>query len=100
MRRLILLGLVLVLLLSAGVALATGEGGGGFELPRWVIAGGGGRSEVNQYALTGTIGQPVVGTGGTGSFEVCSGFWAGPCGWEDTEKIWRLYLPVVMRNQP
>ena len=98
MRRLVLLGLVFVLLLSAGAALAAGEGGG-FEMPRWAIAGGGGRSETRGYALAGTIGQAVVGTGGGGSYDVCSGFWAGPCGWEDIQVSW-IYLPVVMRNQP
>jgi hypothetical protein len=99
MRRLVLLGLVLVLFLSAGAALATGEGGGGFEIPRWAIAGGGGRSETRSYALRGTIGQAVVGTGSGGSYDVCSGFWSGPCGWDDTRVSW-IYLPVVIRNQP
>jgi hypothetical protein len=99
MRRLVLLGLALVLLLSAGAALATDEGGG-IEIPRWVIAGGGGRSEAGRYALTGTIGQAVVGTGSGGSYEVCSGFWAGPCGWEPVAERLRIYLPVVMRGYP
>lgn len=100
MRRLLLLGLGLVLLLSAGAALASGEGGGGLEIPRWVIAAGGGRSEVGNVALTGTIGQPVVGTGSARRLEVCSGFWAGPCGYQATLKLTRVYLPLVLRDYP
>ena len=103
MRRLVLVGLALVLLLSAGVVLATDEGGsatifGGGDpgIPRWVIAGGGGRSEAGSFALTGTIGEAVVGAGSGGRYDVCSGFWAGPCGWEPGT-IWRVYLPLVLR---
>jgi hypothetical protein len=57
----------------------------------WVIGGGGGHAESGIYALDGTIGQPVVGTGSAGTYEVCSGFWCGvsPGG--------PLNLPLILR---
>ena len=92
MRR-ALFAIVLLSLLSAGLVLAAEGAAPNWEIPRFVVAGGGGASQVNIYALTGTVGQAVVGSGSKGLFSICSGFWGGPCGPPS-----RIYLPLVVRN--
>jgi hypothetical protein len=96
MRR-TLFAIVLLFLLSAGLVLAAEGAAPSWEIPRFVIAGGGGVSEVRAFALTGTIGQAVVGSGSQGIYSVCSGFWGGPCG-EAGSLPSRIYLPLVVRN--
>lgn len=97
MRRLVVVGLVL--LLSAGAALAAGEAAS-FEIPRWIIAGGGGTSAAGNFSLSGTVGQAVVGTGSAGTYNVCSGFWGSPCANPVQGPQARVYLPVVLRGGP
>lgn len=96
MRR-VLLSIGILLLLSAGLVLAADGAAPGYEIPRFVIAGGGGASATRLFALTGTSGQAVVGSGSGGIYSVCSGFWGGPCG-EDGSPRNRIYLPLVTRN--
>jgi hypothetical protein len=96
MRR-VLLSIVLLLLLSAGLVLVVEGAAPSWEIPRFVIAGGGGSSGTRVFALTGTIGQAVVGRGSGGIYSVCSGFWGGPCD-EAGSLPNRIYLPLVLRN--
>jgi hypothetical protein len=96
MRR-ALFAIVLLFLLSAGLGLAAEGAAPSWEVPRFVIAGGGGSSGTRVFALTGTIGQAVVGSGSQGIYSVCSGFWGGPCG-EAGILHNRIYLPLVVRN--
>ena len=84
----ILLAILACVLLVTGVALAAN----GYEVPRHVIGGGGGRVAQGGYTLDYTIGQPVVGTSGAGTLELCSGFWCGAAGAHD------IYLPLVLRD--
>ena len=52
------------------------QSGGGFEVQRSVIAGGGGDSAGGVFAVTGTLGQGVAGsTSNGGGFAVNGGFW-------------------------
>ncbi len=73
-------------ILIAGLAWANGTP----RITRYVIAGGGGYSESTggNYAIYGTIGQPVAGQ----SDELCSGFWCGAVAG------YKIYLPLVLRN--
>lgn len=96
MRR-VLLSLGILLLLSAGLVLAADGAAPVYEIPRFVIAGGGGTTQAGIYALSGTIGQAVVGSGTRGHYSVCSGFWGGPCGGAGI-LLERIYLPLVVRN--
>lgn len=48
-----------------------------YDIPQHVIAGGGGSSAGGSYALTGTIGQGIVGQSSGGSYVVNGGFWGG-----------------------
>ena len=93
MRYLLLLGLAL--LLAGGVTLVAAEPDSGYEIPRWVIGGGGGESEVGGFSLAGTVGEPVTGLGSGAGYEVCSGFWCGAGG-----LIYEVYLPLVLRGYP
>ncbi len=57
-----------------------GAKGGGFAVPRHVIAAGGGRSSGGAFAITGTLGQadadPLQPSTG-GAFAITGGFWPG-----------------------
>ena len=93
MKHLLLLGLALVL--ASGVALVAAAMTNGYEIPRWVIGGGGGESAAGDFYLVGTVGQPVTGLGSEADYNVCSGFWCG-AGWF----VHRVYLPLVQRDHP
>ncbi|MBN1316987.1 MAG: hypothetical protein JXA42_16015 [Anaerolineales bacterium] len=62
-------------------------------IDRYVIGGGGGRTEVGIYTLDGTIGQAVAGVSAT-STTLCSGFWCGIMGGHT------IYLPLVLNTPP
>ncbi|MEM1091205.1 MAG: hypothetical protein AAGI67_12550 [Pseudomonadota bacterium] len=67
------------LLLAGGTVLAAGalaQTGGGFEIRRSVIAGGGGQGAGGDFVLTGTAGQPATQESAGGDFTVRAGFWA------------------------
>lgn len=85
----------LLLLLSAGVVLRADKAVNVYDIPRWVMAGGGGNSGANPYALTGTVGQGVVGTANNNPYHLCSGFWCRPDRYR-----YAVYLPQVMRQFP
>jgi len=65
--------LVMFLLMSVP---ALGQSGGGYDLSRSII-GGGGTSAGGNYSLTGTIAQPEAGAMSGGSYELLGGFWPG-----------------------
>lgn len=54
------------------------QSGGGFDITKSVLAGGGGTSTGGSFSITGTIGQSLAGTTSSGgSFQLTSGFWGG-----------------------
>jgi hypothetical protein len=63
---------------------------------RYVIGGGGGNSGASIYALVGTIGQPVVGCTGSGSYELGAGFWGGMGAVAGA--YYQIYLPLTVRS--
>lgn len=54
----------------------TAPAGGGIDLSKSTIDGGGGRSGGGALSLTGTIGQPDAGAMTGGSLSLRGGFWA------------------------
>lgn len=60
--------------------------------PWYVIAGGGGRSTVEDFTLRGTIGQAFVGEVSQTDKRLCSGFWCG------VMIEHHIYLPLVLRE--
>ncbi len=85
-----LTAVLLCSLLLAGTALANGT----TVIERHVIGSGGGHAQAASYTLDGTIGQPVVGTAGSGPYELCSGFWCSAA------VAYGIYLPLVQRGFP
>ncbi len=69
-------GAVAIVLLLAILGLATITAAGGPPaLPRWVVAGGGGRAASGDLLLNATVGQSLVGTNQARPLELCAGFW-------------------------
>jgi len=96
MRRYRVLFLSLALLASA-LLVATVLAAGGYDLSWHTVDGGGGTSSGGNYVLSGTIGQPDAGTLSGGTYNLIGGFWGRVGGGMDIGE-YRLYLPVIMRN--
>ena len=77
------------LLLFAGLAL-TAAILAGEQMPRKLVASGGGLSVSSGYRLQSAIGQPVAGLSYTSSYRYCAGYWCG-----DARD--KLYLPLVRK---
>ncbi len=84
-RTAVLIGLAgLLVLVSASLAAETPS-------VDWAgIASGGGRDEVGEYTLNGTIGQAVVGRTTNAPYDLCVGLWCGGGA--------HIYLPLVLRE--
>ena len=48
-----------------------------YQIDWYVIGAGGGTSTSSNYQLTGTIGQPIVGTSSSTNYILDAGFWVG-----------------------
>ena len=48
-----------------------------YQIDWYVIGSGGGTSQSSSYQLSGTIGQPIVGTSSSSSYTIEAGFWVG-----------------------
>jgi len=84
---------VCLLRLGAGIVMA--QQGDGYDLSWWTVDGGGGVSGSGPgYSLGGTIGQPDAGVLSGPGYTLAGGFWQGAVG------IYRVYLPLVVRNYP
>jgi len=80
-----------VTLLSSELNLA--QTGGGYDLTRWTVDGGGQTVSGGGYTLTGTIGQPDAGPAlSGGGYVLYGGFWSGG----GTQ--YQIHLPVIRRN--
>ncbi len=93
MKRLVVCALIACALVIVASLVFANEGG--FALPWYRIAGGGGTSADGlRYTLSGTIGQPEAGVLMEGdSFQLSGGYWAGAAPGPPTNA---LYLPVVI----
>ncbi|MBN2003987.1 MAG: hypothetical protein JXA21_11585 [Anaerolineae bacterium] len=93
-RRAVLLACVALLLVTGAVW--AGGGGGGIGIRRHVLAGGGGHGVTGNFALWGTVGQPVAGPAGAiyPNGSLCSGFWCGKTHWHTAV----IYLPLILKG--
>jgi hypothetical protein len=94
--------LLLLALLLVSAALLPGEHavlaqvGGDYDLSWWTVDGGGATfSTGGSYSLGGTMGQPDAGAIAAESYVLQGGFWPGG---EIMTSLYRIYLPLVMRN--
>jgi hypothetical protein len=55
----------------------------------WVMGGGGGSISSAGFALSSTIGQPLIGTASNDSLQLCAGFWCG------VMPEYYVYLPLI-----
>jgi hypothetical protein len=88
-KSMLLAVLLLSCLLVAGVAQAYRAAAADW----WVIGGGGDHLATAPYTLDGTVGQGIVGAVSQMPYELCTGFWCG------AEGTYRVYLPLVVRQQ-
>ena len=88
-KRLLLLGLALVLLVTSALADAQV-----FSLSWWTVDGGGGTSTSASYSLSSSLGQPDAGVLDGGGYILGGGFWPGRVRQSPGKD---LYLPLVSR---
>jgi hypothetical protein len=95
--RVICAALVALLLLFTGTTIAFAQTASDYSITWWTIDGGGGtsRSADEQYSLSGTIGQPEVGTATGIGYAIKGGFW-GSLGAAIQEFF--IHLPLVLTN--
>ncbi len=89
-KKYLIAGILCASLTLVSVALAASSP----DLTRWVIGGGGGYLSSGNTALSGTIGQPVVGVSSNADITLSHGFWFSPAA-ENVTCI--IYLPLVKR---
>ena len=92
MKRTMFLMPLVALLLLAGSALAMESDNYKLDWFTPLTGSGGGAASSANYAINFTIGQTVIGTSDSASYEGCLGYW---CGRAAEHKI---YLPLVLRN--
>jgi len=90
-RNWAVLGVLVASLLLAGLAVAATSS---HSIDWRVMAGGGGSGAAGTRSLDGTIGQALVGVGGSGDTALCAGFW---CRWAE-RAAFRVYLPIILRK--
>jgi hypothetical protein len=92
---------ILVAVLVAGLMLSTAaltSSLGTYDLSWWTVDGGGGALSIDGgYSLSSTAGQPEVGLLSDGGYTLSGGFWGGGA---LAEEIYRVYLPLVLRESP
>ena len=106
---------VLVVCFALLSSLTLAQSSANFGLWWHLIAGGGGRSTSSSYAVSGSIGQPLVGASGNAGYGLRGGFWPGlgggaaptatatatlpaPATPTLTLAAHRIHLPVIMRS--
>ena len=83
-------GVLSVLLLLAGGALAMRSTHYWLDWHTPLTGGGGGPASSTHYAVNLTVGQTAIGVSSSSNYQVCLGYWCGTAG------PWRIYLPLVL----
>lgn len=89
-RRLSALGLAVLLVVTAGHALA--DSPPAVQVSRVGPVGGGVSGHLGMYNLYATVGQPVTHVATSGALALCPGFWCG------AGVPHLVYLPLVIRG--
>jgi hypothetical protein len=85
-------GLLFALLMLTSSALAMRSNNYWLDWFTPLTSSGGGPAGSANYAVNLTIGQTVVGSASSPSYQACLGYWCGAVG------QWRVYLPLVLRE--
>lgn len=88
MKRTLLFGAIVGLIITASVVVA--QSGGGYDLTWNTIDNGGGSSSGGAYTIAGTIGQFDTGVMSGGGYTLNGGFWAAP-------SQFNVYLPLIRK---
>ena len=94
MRKALLLGSVLVILVAATVAVASQSTN--YSLSAQNTAAADQRASSTQYAAAYVVGQPIIGVGSSASYRACYGIGCVPT----ATRFTRFYLPLIGRNEP
>jgi hypothetical protein len=92
MRRIMLFLTLTVFLLLISSAQAMESDNYKLEWFTPLTSNGGGAVSSDNYAINFTVGQSVVGTSDSDSYDGCLGYWCGGAA------EYRIYLPLVLRN--
>jgi hypothetical protein len=84
--------LAFALWLMTGLIIAAGPPNDYSVAPE-VIASGGQTSSSASYTVMSTLGQPAVGSGGSQTYNLCSGYWC-----DTSIPNLHTYLPVIRRG--
>ena len=84
------LGALATALAGTETQAAPGNPDASYAISWWTVDDGGGASQGDPYALSGTIGQPDAGSMAGGTFTLQGGFWSGLFDY-------LVYLPLVNR---
>lgn len=90
-KRILLVGLVVLLLALLLAGIAGAQTSPGYSLSWYVLAGGGGRSAAAHYAMNSTVGQWATGLSSSAGHGMQSGYWQN---WPD----YSVFLPVMMKG--
>ncbi len=82
--------------LLALAAAALAQSGGPYDLTWNTFDGGGGSGAGGHFTLSGAAGQPDAGPMSGGVYTLDGGFWPGA----RYAAVYRIYLPLVLRNAP
>jgi hypothetical protein len=88
-----LLVLLTTIICLAAISFVWASASNTVAIRRWVMAGGGQRITSGSTILQDTLGQPFAYQTGTGSSDLCAGFWCG------TSVDHTVFLPTIL-NQP
>jgi hypothetical protein len=94
MRRTSILLTLIVFVALVGGALAMSSTNYRLDWFTPLPGGGGGPAGSGNFAVDLTIGQTAIGAASSPSYQACLGYWCGIGG------LWRVYLPLVLRQAP
>jgi len=89
--RLVVVGVLLILFLLAGSALAMSSANYALEWYVMMSGAGGGRTESTSYSSDFTVGQVATGKSASANYAAGLGYWAGL-------PSYVTYLPLINRN--
>jgi len=93
MRRISMLLTLIALLALVGSALAMSSDNYRLDWFTPLTSNSGGATGSASYAANLTVGQIAIGSASSSSYQACLGYWCG------MERQWRVYLPLVIKNQ-